>query len=25
LPRDYHYRRVFLEAAKKVEKLRPPT
>jgi hypothetical protein len=25
LPRDYHYRRVFLEAAKKVEKLRLPT
>jgi len=25
LPRDYHYRRVFLEAARKVEKLRLPT
>jgi hypothetical protein len=25
LPRDYHYRKVFLEAARKIEKLRLPS
>ena len=24
LPRDYHHRKIFLDAAKKIEKLRPP-